>query len=175
MDEYLDLVNERDEVIGRKLRSEIYAEKLLNFRVVNAFLINLKGELWIPKRSHHKPLFPGCLDMSMGGHVESGETYDQAFKRELQEELNLNADDLSWKVRAHLHPQYDKVSVFMQVYEIYTDLAPKYNPDEFIESFWIQPAKLLQKIEEGTPSKSDLPILIRRLYTSEYRLMSPHD
>jgi len=45
MDEYLDLVNENDEVIGRKLRSEIYAEHLSNFRVVNAFVVNSKGEL----------------------------------------------------------------------------------------------------------------------------------
>ena len=163
-DEYLDLVNERDEVIGRKLRSEIYSEKLLNFRVVNAFLINSEGKLWIPKRSLEKRIFPGCLDMSMGGHVESGESYDQAFKRELFEELNLDSDQLLWKARAQLHPLYDNVSVFMKIYEIYTDQEPNYNPKDFIESSWIDPFELLQKIESGVPSKSDLPILIRKFY-----------
>jgi len=56
-DEYLDLVNSQDEVIGRKLCSEIYAEGLRNFRVMNAFLINSKAELWIPKRSLKKNSF----------------------------------------------------------------------------------------------------------------------
>ena len=35
--------------------------------------------------------------MSMGGHVESGETYEEAFKRELDEELNMKADEISWQ------------------------------------------------------------------------------
>ena len=66
-DEYLDLVNEKDEVIGKKLRSEVYAEGLSNFRVVNAFLVNSEGKLWLPRRGAHKRIFPLCLDMSMGG------------------------------------------------------------------------------------------------------------
>jgi isopentenyl-diphosphate delta-isomerase len=48
-DEYLDLVSENDEVIGKKLRSEIYAEHLSNFRVVNAFLVNSEGKLWVAR------------------------------------------------------------------------------------------------------------------------------
>jgi isopentenyldiphosphate isomerase len=83
MDELLDIVDQNDKVIGRKLRSEIYENKMSNFRVVNAFLINDNGQLWIPRRSANKRIFPSCLDTSMGGHVSSGETYEDAFKREL--------------------------------------------------------------------------------------------
>jgi len=164
-DEYLDLVNAQDEVIDVKLRSQVYAEGLFNFRVVNAFLVNSQGQLWIPKRSLKKKLYPGCLDMSMGGHVESGESYEQAFKRELEEELNIQADNFEWKLLGHLTPAKDHVSVFMQVYELYGDIAPQYNPNDFTEYSWMTPAELLQKIEAGAPSKSDLPILIRKFYT----------
>lgn len=167
MDEYLDLVDANDVVIGRKLRSEIYAEKLFNFRAVNAFLKNSKGQLWIPRRSPHKLLFPGCLDMSMGGHVESGESYHQAFVRELQEELNLNVDEIEWKLLSHLTPQKDHTSVFMEVYEIDTDITPDYHPDEFTEYEWISPQDLLAKIEAGELTKSDLPVLIRRFYVNK--------
>ncbi|HLC62782.1 MAG TPA: NUDIX domain-containing protein [Candidatus Nanoarchaeia archaeon] len=90
-DEYLDLVDENDKIIGRKERSEVYKLNLSNFRVVNAFIRNKKGLIWVPRRSASKRIFPLCLDMSMGGHVSSGETYLQAFKRELKEELNINA------------------------------------------------------------------------------------
>ena len=61
MDEYLDLVNIQDEIIGKKSRSIVYAEGLSNFRVVNAFLVNTQGQLWIPRRSLNKRLFPGGL------------------------------------------------------------------------------------------------------------------
>ena len=105
MDEYLDLVNIQDEIIGKKLRSTVYAEGLSNFRVVNAFLVNPQGQLWIPRRSLNKRLFPGGLDVSMGGHVESGETYEEAFKRELDEELNMKADEISWQHLGYLTPQ----------------------------------------------------------------------
>ncbi|MES2345391.1 MAG: NUDIX hydrolase [Chlamydiota bacterium] len=163
-DEYLDLVNAEDQVIGKKLRSQIYAEGLLNFRVINAFLVNSQGQLWIPRRSLDKRLFPGCLDMSVGGHVESGETYNQAFKRELAEELNIDADQIAWKVIGRLNPLVDRTSVFMHVYEMSSDITPQYNPNDFTESSWLTPQELLHRIESGDPSKSDLPLLIQKFY-----------
>ena len=57
-DELLDLVNEHDEVIAQEYRSTVYRHEYSNFRVVNAFIINDKNEIWIPIRSAHKKLFP---------------------------------------------------------------------------------------------------------------------
>jgi len=163
-DEYLDLVNEQDEVIGKKLRSEVYAEGLSNFRVVNAFLVNSEGKLWLPRRGAHKRIFPLCLDMSMGGHVESGETYEFSFKRELGEELNIDADKTPWKLLGHLTPEKDNVSAYMNVYEIRTDGAPNFNPDDFTEYFWLTPEELLEKISQGEKTKGDLPTLVKIFY-----------
>lgn len=164
LDEYLDLVTEKDEVIGRKLRSEVYAENLSNFRVVNAFVINDAGKLWIPRRAADKRLFPLGLDMSMGGHVESGETYDFAFKRELAEELNINADENGYRILGTLNPHENGTSAFMTVYEIKTNTTPKYNPNDFVESFWLTPQEVLDRLAAGDKSKEDLPRLIRHFY-----------
>ena len=124
--EWLDVVNEHDEVVGTVTREDAYARSL-TVRVVNAFLINQSGQLWIPRRTAHKRLFPDCLDMSVGGHVEHGETYEQAFRRETQEELNLNVDDLPWQQIATLGPR-DGLSAFMHVYELRRDDPPTFNP-----------------------------------------------
>lgn len=162
-DEWMDLVDDNDQVIGKKLRSEIYAEKLFNFRVVNGFLKNDQGEIWVPRRAPHKKNFPDCLDMSVAGHVESGESYDQAFAREASEELNIDVRDYDVKLLGHLS-QKDGVSVFMQVYEVSANDSPDYNKDEFIEAVWLKPADLAKRIQNGDKSKSDLPPLLRLFY-----------
>jgi isopentenyldiphosphate isomerase len=115
-DEYLDLVDENDNIIGKKKRSEIYAETLFNYRVINAFLVNSKGKIWIPRRHRNKKYFSSCLDVSIGGHVESGENYEQALAREAMEELNINVTQFPNRFLGHLRPQKDKLSYFINVY-----------------------------------------------------------
>lgn len=162
--EILDLVDENDTVIGSKPRSRIYAEGLNNFRVVNAFVVNSEGKIWIPRRAADKRLFPMGLDMSMGGHVESGESYEDAFKRELEEELNLNAETTPYSLLGHLNPNKDGVSAFMNVYEIRSDKVSDYNKKDFIEYYWLTPQELLDKLAKGDKSKDDLPKLVKKFY-----------
>lgn len=166
-DEWLDLVDEQDNVIGRKLRSEVYAEGLSNFRVVNAFVVNARSELWIPRRGPNKRIFPNALDMSMGGHVESGETYDESFRRETAEELNIDIDKVPWKLLGACTPEADGMSAFMHVYEIRMDDAPSYNPDDFTGTEWLTPQALRARIAAGEKTKGDLPKLLERFYSEQ--------
>ena len=152
IDEYLDLVDENDNVIGKKRRSEIYAENLTNFRVVNAFVVNSKGEIWIPRRVANKRIFPLCLDMSMGGHVESGETYEETLKRETLEELNIDTDQAKVRLLGHLTPEKNGVSANMNVYEIKMDEPPDYNKNHFIQYFFVRLKKSSKVLSKG-PSK----------------------
>ncbi|TSD04117.1 MAG: hypothetical protein Greene071436_189, partial [Parcubacteria group bacterium Greene0714_36] len=117
-DEILDLVDEQDRVIGVMPRSEVYAKDMHNVRVVNLFIKNSKGELWIPRRTADKRNFPLALDMSMGGHVESGETYEETFRRELREELNMDADAVPCRYLGYLTPHTHDVHAFMKMWEI---------------------------------------------------------
>ena len=163
-DELLDLVDEQDRVIGTMRRSEVYDKKLRNIRVVNAFIVNSKGELWIPRRTAHKRSYPLCLDMSVGGHVESGESYEQTFERELKEELNLEVSQCNPRLLGYLTPHTHDISAFTKAWEIRQDEAPHYNPDDFIEYFWLTPEQALARIAQGDPSKSDLPKLANIFY-----------
>lgn len=163
-DEYLDLVDENDRVIGRRLRSEVYAEGLSNFRVVNAFVKNAKGELWVPRRTVHKRIYPLCLDMAVGGHVASGETYEEAFARETAEELQIDVARVPYRLLGYLTPAMHGVSAFMKVYEIMRDEAPDYNPDDFVEYSWLMPEELLYRLAAGEKAKSDLPKLVKIFY-----------
>ena len=164
-EEYLDLVNENDEVIGKEKRSIVHEKDMHNYRAANAFIRNSKGELWIPRRGPHKHIDPLGLDMSMGGHVSSGETYEETFRREVQEELNLDIDTVPYKLVGYFKGNAPGLHAgFQKVFEIEMDTAPDYNPDDFIEYYWLKPEEVLKRIEEGEKAKQDLPVLIKLLY-----------
>jgi isopentenyldiphosphate isomerase len=55
-------------------------------------IFNDKGEILLQKRSMTKDLFPGMLGVSVGGHVNKGESYEEAAKRETEEELGVQLD-----------------------------------------------------------------------------------
>ena len=165
-DERLDLVNERDEVVGQILRTDP-ALRWERVRVVNAFLRNSRGELWIPRRSPGKSLFPNALDVSVGGAVQSGETYEEAFRREAREELNLDTDALPWRELAAFSPFQTTLSSFMRVYELRSDTTPRFNPDDITGGEWLTPGQVLKRIAVGEAAKGDLEELVRRCYREE--------
>lgn len=160
-EELLDLVDEHDQVIATWTRSKIYRAGMSNFRAVNAFLVNDAGQLWIPRRTASKRIFPLCLDMSVAGHVASGEDYLTAFRRELHEELNLVLDNVDWKFIRHLAPHLPQgVSCFMHLYEIKFNQVPNFNREDFVEYYWLYPHEVITMLNNGDKSKDDLPKLI---------------
>jgi len=166
-DELLYLVDENDNVLGSQPRSfDLTKKNWQNFRVINAFIQNSRGELWIPRRAAHKRLFPLALDVSVGGHVTFGETYDEALLKEASEEINMDLKIFPFELLGHLKPHEHDLSAFMQVYLIRTDEVPNYNPHDFIEYFWYKHEEVLAKIEAGEKAKGDLAKLIKIFFSS---------
>jgi isopentenyl-diphosphate delta-isomerase type 1 len=87
-EEIFDLVNERDEVIGRRSRSDVHRLGLLH-RAVHVLVFNARGEIFLQQRSMKKDRHPGVWDSSASGHVDSGEDYDATAVREVREEIGL--------------------------------------------------------------------------------------
>ena len=86
--EQFDIVNEQDEVIGLRPRTEVHDRALLH-RAVHILVFNREGELLLQKRSAWKDREPGKWDSSAAGHLEPGETYAAAAARETEEELGI--------------------------------------------------------------------------------------
>lgn len=168
-EEILDLVDRNDQVIAQIERSKAAAARKVNIRAVNAFVVNQQGQLWIPRRTAQKKACPLHLDFSVSGCVSSGESYDQAFERELQEELNLTLAHLSYKKLGALTPHEHGTCVFMHMYQIAYDQAPDYNINDFMEYSWLYPEELLEKITQGEKTKSDLPIVLKHFYIDKQR------
>jgi 8-oxo-dGTP pyrophosphatase MutT (NUDIX family) len=54
-------------------------------RVAGALVVDDDGRLFFQRRSPHRRLFPNCWDI-VGGHLEPGETIEEALHREVVEE-----------------------------------------------------------------------------------------
>lgn len=162
-EEILDLVNEADEVIGNLSRKEVYKKDLHNFRAVHVFLVNEDGKIWIPRRVASKQFWPSALDYSAAGHVESGESYDESFRREVAEELLVDVDTVSWRPLGKFTLK-NGTFCFQAVYEIQSNQTPDYNKDDFSEARWLSPQEVVSMIEAGEPEVVDLAFTLRKFY-----------
>ncbi len=160
VDEVLDLVDENDEVIAHEWRSIIREKKLRYIRGVAGFLKNSSGQLWIPIRSPEKTELPLAFDMSVAGHVGSGESYEQAFIRELEEELGLSVDTVTYRLLGKLTPREHGLSAF----EIPYEQDPVYSRHDYCNAAWLYPHEILERIAAGQKTKSGLPVMMKTFY-----------
>jgi isopentenyl-diphosphate delta-isomerase len=125
-EEIFDVVDADDTVIGQATRSEVHAQNLLH-RAANIFVFNTIGQILLQKRSETKDQFPLCYTSSASGHLDAGETYEQAAIRELEEELGLKCPlEHLGKLPASANTAYEHSVLFRTV----TDEEPVLHPEE---------------------------------------------
>lgn len=93
MEEKFDVLNELGEFTGEIATREECHKKGLWHRAVYAFIIDDDGNVLLQKRSSNKKLWPNMWDVTVGGHVDSGEFGRQALVREVKEELGVEIND----------------------------------------------------------------------------------
>ena len=87
--ERFPLVNEDGEVIGTATRGECHSGSKLLHPVVHLHVFNSKGEVYLQRRPDWKDIQPGKWDTAVGGHIDYGETPEEALHREVREELSI--------------------------------------------------------------------------------------
>jgi len=84
------VVDKDDNILGYKTRYECHHDKSLVHRTVGVLIFNDKGQLLLQKRSMTKDMEAGVWGISAAGHVEKGQSYEDAAHRELKEELGVD-------------------------------------------------------------------------------------
>ena len=91
MEEFFDIVDDKDNVIGKATRTECHQKAFLH-RTIHVLILNSQDELLLQKRSPTQELAPSHWTSSVGGHVNFGETYQEAASREMEEELGIKTE-----------------------------------------------------------------------------------
>ncbi len=168
--EYVILVNEQDEPIGKMEKMEAH-EKALLHRAFSVFIFNRKGEMLLQQRAISKYHSGGLWTNTCCSHPREGEETLQAAHRRLQEEMgfdcpiekqfhfiykssldnNLTEHELDhvftgiYEGEIHPNPQEVESYKYMKIQELKTDVEQ--NPQNYTEWFKICLKEVLERVE----------------------------
>lgn len=149
-EEWFDVVNERDEVVGRETRRVVHATGLWH-RAVHVLVFDREGRVFLQKRSMKKDLSPGLWDSSCSGHLDAGEDYDTAAVRELGEEIGVHGAKIGstdsevrrwFRVDACEETGWE----FCWIYRLRYDGALTLEPEEISGGEWLSPDEVTRRV-----------------------------
>lgn len=116
--EYLDTYNEQHEFVGTFSREEVH-EKGLWHNTIHCWLYDDEGNVYFQVRSDANKLYT-----TSSGHVQAGESLNDAFGREVKEEIGIDVDYsqaellkvIVWKMDKEKNGKLVKDRAFANVY-----------------------------------------------------------
>jgi isopentenyl-diphosphate delta-isomerase type 1 len=164
-EEIFDVVDERDEVIGKKPRNEVHRLGLMH-RATHVLVFNKRGQVFLQKRSMKKDRQPGLWDSSASGHVDSGEEYDVCAVRELREEIGLQVSELPERLfKLAAGPETDQEHVW--VYRCEAEGPFQLHPDELERGDWFELDEVTRWMKERPEDfSSALLVIWKKVMTS---------
>jgi isopentenyl-diphosphate delta-isomerase type 1 len=156
------VVDENDHEIGTAPLAEVW-QKGLYHRIVSIFVQDDQGCILLQLRSPEVKIYPGCWDQAAGGHVDEGQTYEQAAMNEIAEELGLHDVTLTVLGTFRSNNKLDDGRIINQFERVYIArirhnvvLRPEAN--EVSKLQWFTPAEL--KIEIAKHPETFTPGLL---------------
>jgi isopentenyldiphosphate isomerase len=136
-------VDEQDHELGSMTRAEAHSGSNKIHRSIHILFFDELDQILLQKRSKFKDKHSNLWGPSVGGHVTYGEGYKQTAKREAQEELGIEVDELEFI--NHFLLELPDEKEFAVNYKANLNFTPdNLDPDEVGEVAW----KSSQAVEE---------------------------
>jgi len=154
------VVNENDEIIGT-MPVEVAHKDGTPHRIAVVYVENPAGEFLVQVRAD------GFLDHSAAGHVDPGESYEEAAGRELSEELGISGVPLQRIGHARTTNERYPGKISSHVFDIFLCVAEpgELQIEEVSGVYWAQPDAVLKEMGEKSEKfcggfQASLPVYI---------------
>ena len=97
MDELIDIVDAYGDPTGQSELKSVIHKKGYYHNTAHIWLYTKQGNILLSQRSAEKLICPLMWDVSVAGHIDAGETTNQAAIRETQEEIGLTIAETELK------------------------------------------------------------------------------
>lgn len=154
MTERVQFVDENDNPIGAGPREEAW-EKGIALRHAYIVLRDKDGNFLLQQRSQLKKKNPGRYTYAATGHVDEGESYDEAAVRELKEEVGIDANLTLIDKSSYMSDEVN-AQVFIAIYsgEIDHDVQLVLDPEEVSGTRWFTKTELDEAVSKTPESFS---------------------
>jgi len=153
MEEYVILVDENDNPIGKEEKVKCHLPNGKLHRAFTALIFNNEGKLLLTKRSEGKMLWPNDWDGTVASHPRESETYASSAERRMPEEIGISCK-MNYVNKFEYHVPYKDIGSENEICGTLIGTIDSFDEssmikDEISEIKWINPDELKNELEHN--------------------------
>jgi len=153
MEEYVILVDQDDNPIGKEEKVKCHLPNGKLHRAFTALIFNGEGKLLLTKRSEGKMLWPNDWDGTVASHPRESETYVSSAERRMPEEIGVVCK-MNYVNKFEYHIPYKNVGSENEICGTLIGTVDSFDEssmikDEISEIKWIDPNELKNELEQN--------------------------
>jgi isopentenyl-diphosphate delta-isomerase len=153
MEEYVILVDENDNPIGKEEKVKCHLPNGKLHRAFTALIFNNEGKLLLTKRSEGKMLWPNNWDGTVASHPRESETYVSSAERRMPEEIGISCK-MNYMNKFEYHVPYKDVGSENEICGTLIGTIDNFDEssmikDEISEIKWVNPDELKNELERN--------------------------
>jgi isopentenyldiphosphate isomerase len=162
-DVLVDVIDDAGRTVATVPRREMRARRLPH-RCTYVLVFNCAGDLLLHLRTPSKDVYPSHWDVTIGGVLAAGESFDAGARREAAEELGI---DVELKALFPFRYADDASVVQAMVYRAVYDGPFRFQPEEIVRGEFVPLAEVPARIAQGPFCPDGLAVL------AEYQRRQP--